>query len=91
MVQSVMNPDVLITSCVDVPDVRVIRVNHSFYISLEDDLMRLFGSEKSDGTYSIHWELENGEQIEHKMLIECNRKSTEEDRERTILVSVRIC
>ena len=41
-----MSPDVSTISCADVPDVREIRVNPSFYISLEDDLMRLFGSER---------------------------------------------
>ena len=50
-----MNPDVLITSCAVVPDVREIRVSPSSIISLEDDLMRLFGSEKSDEHVSTHW------------------------------------
>ena len=45
----------MITSCVDVPDVREIRVSPSSYISLEDDLMRLFGSEKLHETCSMHW------------------------------------
>ena len=38
-----------------------------FYISLEDDLMRLFGSEKLMGVFSALG-VEEGEQIEHKML-----------------------
>ncbi len=36
-----------------------------FYISLEDNLMRLFGSEKLMGLFSA---MPDGEQIEHKML-----------------------
>ena len=36
-----------------------------FYISLEDNLMRLFGSEKLMGLYSA---MPDGEQVEHKML-----------------------
>ena len=36
-VLSVMSPDVSTTSCVDVPDVREIRDESKFYISLEDD------------------------------------------------------
>ena len=63
-----MSPDVLITSCVDVPDVREIRVNPRFYISLEDDLMRLFGSERLMQVCSMPWVLPENEQIEHKML-----------------------
>ena len=38
-----------------------------FYISLEDDLMRLFGSEKLMGVFNTLG-VEDGEQIEHKML-----------------------
>ena len=38
-----------------------------FYISLEDDLMRLFGSEKLMGIFNTLG-VEDGEQIEHKML-----------------------
>ena len=38
-----------------------------FYISLEDDLMRLFGSERLMGIFSALG-VEEGEQIEHKML-----------------------
>ncbi|MCR4685686.1 MAG: SEC-C domain-containing protein, partial [Lachnospiraceae bacterium] len=38
-----------------------------FYISLEDDLMRLFGSEKMMGIFKSLG-VEEGEQIEHKML-----------------------
>ena len=38
-----------------------------FYLSLEDDLMRLFGSEKLMGVFNTLG-VEDGEQIEHKML-----------------------
>ena len=38
-----------------------------FYISLEDDLMRLFGSEKLMGVFNTLG-VEDGEQIQHKML-----------------------
>ncbi len=38
-----------------------------FYISLEDDLMRLFGSEKLMGIFNTLG-IEEGQQIEHKML-----------------------
>ncbi len=38
-----------------------------FYISLEDDLMRLFGSERWMGIFNTLG-VEDGEQIEHKML-----------------------
>ncbi|HIY54964.1 MAG TPA: preprotein translocase subunit SecA [Candidatus Dorea merdavium] len=38
-----------------------------FYISLEDDLMRLFGSERLMGIFNTLG-VEEGEQIEHKML-----------------------
>ena len=38
-----------------------------FYISLEDDLMRLFGSERLMGVFETLG-VEDGEQIEHKML-----------------------
>ncbi|MCR5419013.1 MAG: preprotein translocase subunit SecA [Lachnospiraceae bacterium] len=38
-----------------------------FYISLEDDLMRLFGSERMMGMFNALG-IEDGQQIEHKML-----------------------
>ena len=38
-----------------------------FYISLEDDLLRLFGSEKLMSVFNTLG-VEDGEQIEHKML-----------------------
>ena len=62
-----MNQDVLITSCVVVPDVRETRVNPVSIISLEDDLMRLFGSEKMMRVFQSLGVQEN-DQIEHKML-----------------------
>ena len=67
MAQSVMNPGGLITSCGDVPDVRATRESPDFYISLEDDLMRLFGSERLMNVFNALG-VEEGEQIEHKML-----------------------
>ncbi len=38
-----------------------------FYISLEDDLMRLFGSEKMMNVFNTMW-VEDGAELEHKML-----------------------
>ncbi len=61
-----------------------------FYISLEDDLMRLFGSERLMSMFNALGVPEN-EQIEHKMLSDAIRESTEEDREPTTTVSVRTC
>ena len=46
LVPSVMNPDVSTTSCADVPDVRATLADSRFYLSLEDDLMRLFGGDR---------------------------------------------
>ena len=60
-----------------------------FYISLEDDLMRLFGSEKLM-EYSIHWEWKT----ESRSSIRCCRMQSKKHRRRsrrTILESVRIC
>lgn len=51
----------------DVPVVRGDPGESRFYISLEDDLMRLFGSEKLMGVFKSLGVAEN-EQIEHKML-----------------------
>ena len=42
-----------------------------FYISLEDDLMRLFGSERLMNMFNALGVPEN-EQIEHKMLSKCD-------------------
>jgi preprotein translocase subunit SecA len=47
-----------------------------FYISLEDDLMRLFGSEKLMDVFSALG-VEEGEQIEHKMLSSAIEKAQE--------------
>ena len=45
-----------------------------FYISLEDDLMRLFGSEKLMGVFNALG-IEEGEEIEHKMLTDAIEKA----------------
>ena len=47
-----------------------------FYISLEDDLMRLFGSERLMNVFNTLG-VEDGEQIEHKMLSSAIEKSQE--------------
>ncbi len=47
-----------------------------FYISLEDDLMRLFGSEKLMGVFNTLG-VEEGEQIQHKMLSSSIEKAQE--------------
>ena len=47
-----------------------------FYISLEDDLMRLFGSERLMGIFNTLG-VEEGEQIEHKMLSNAIEKAQE--------------
>ena len=47
-----------------------------FYISLEDDLMRLFGSEKLMNVFNALG-VEDGEQIEHKMLTSAIEKAQE--------------
>ena len=47
-----------------------------FYISLEDDLMRLFGSEKLMSVFNTLG-VEDGEQIEHKMLSSAIEKAQE--------------
>ena len=47
-----------------------------FYISLEDDLMRLFGSEKLMNVFNTLG-VEDGEQIEHKMLSNAIEKAQE--------------
>ena len=46
----------------------------SFYISLEDDLMRLFGSEKIMSMFNALG-VQDGEQIEHKMLTSAIEKA----------------
>ena len=61
----------MITSCAVVPDVREIRVSPSSIISLEDDLMRLFGSEKLMDMFNALG-VPEGEQIQHKMLSICD-------------------
>ena len=49
-----------------------------FYISLEDDIMRLFGSERLMSVFNALGVPEN-EEIQHKSLSKSNRKSSEED------------
>ena len=44
--RSVTSPGVLTISCAAVPDARETLEESRFYISLEDDLMRLFGPER---------------------------------------------
>ena len=61
-----------------------------FYISLEDDLMRLFGSERLMKVFTSLGVAEN-EQIEHKMLSKRDREGTDEDRDSTTSVSVKTC
>ena len=60
-----------------------------FYISLEDDLMRLFGSERLMKVFTSLGVAEN-EQIEHKMLSNAIEKAQEKIRSLTTSVSVRI-
>ena len=48
-----------------------------FYISLEDDLLRLFGSERLMSVFNALG-VQEGEQIEHKMLLQCDRVCAEE-------------
>ena len=64
----------MITSCAVVPDVREIRVSPSSIISLEDDLMRLFGSEKLMDMFNALG-VPEGEQIQHKMLTSAIEKA----------------
>ena len=60
-----------------------------FYISLEDDLMRLFGSERLMNVFNALG-VEEGEQIEHKMLSSALKKHSRRLRAIT-LESVRTC
>ena len=62
-----MNPAVSIISCADVAGRQGDPGESRFYISLEDDLLRLFGSEKLMSVFNALG-VEDGEQIEHKML-----------------------
>ncbi len=57
-----------------------------FYISLEDDLMRLFGSERLMSAFNALGVPEN-EQIEHKMLTSAIEKAPDEDREQQLWYS----
>ena len=58
------------------PDVRGDPGESRFYISLEDDLMRLFGSERLMNMFNALGVPEN-EQIEHKMLSSAIEKAQE--------------
>ncbi len=49
-----------------------------FYISLEDDLMRLFGSERLISMFNTLG-IPEGQEIEHKSIDQCHRIRTEED------------
>ena len=61
-----------------------------FYISLEDDLMRLFGSERLMRYVQRTWCA--GRRADRAQdALKRHRESTEEDREQTTLVSVRTC
>ncbi len=59
-----------------------------FYLSLEDDLLRLFGSEKLMSVFNALG-VEDGEQIEHKMLSGAIEKAQRRSSS-TTMVSVRI-
>ena len=48
-----------------------------FYISLEDDLMRLFGSERLMKIFTSLGGVAENEQIEHKMLSNAIQKAQE--------------
>ena len=61
-----------------------------FYISLEDDLMRLFGSERLMSVFNALG-VEEGEQIQHKMLIQCDSRKHRRRSRVTTSESVRIC
>ena len=51
LVQNVMKAVVSIISFVDVQDVKETQVSQQFYLSLEDDLMKRFGSERLKGIF----------------------------------------
>ncbi len=60
-----------------------------FFISLEDDLMRLFGSERLMGVFNALG-VPEGEQIQHKMLTSAIEKAQEKKSRPTTLVFVKI-
>ena len=61
-----------------------------FYISLEDDLMRLFGSERLMSMFkAIGVARERADRAQDAF--QCNRESTDEDRRATTTVSVKTC
>ncbi len=59
-----MNPAASTTSCAAVPAVRAIRGRSKFFLSLEDDLMRIFGSDRLDSMLQ-RLGLQEGEAIIH--------------------------
>jgi preprotein translocase subunit SecA len=68
-------------SCVVVPVARVIPVLRNFYVSLEDDLMRMFGSERIAGLMD-KLGYKEGDVIQHSMItksIERAQKKVEEN------------
>ena len=62
-----MSPVVLITSYVDVLVVKETRVRSKFFLSLEDDLMRIFGSDRIKGIM-MKLGMKDDEPIEHAMI-----------------------
>ena len=72
-----MNLDVLIISLEDVLVVKEIQDVSRFYISLEDDLMRIFGSERIQGVVE-KLGLQDDEAIESKMVKWSYRKCSKE-------------
>ena len=67
------------TSCAAAPAARVTRASAEFYLSLEDDLMRIFGSERISGLME-RLGMEEGEVIEHKWLSKRDRERAEAGR-----------
>ena len=68
-------------SCADVQEGRVIRVSSQFFVSLEDDLMRMFGSERI-ASLMDRMGYKEGEVIQHSMIsksIERAQKKVEEN------------
>lgn len=54
-----------------------------FYLSLEDDLMRLFGSERVMSLYDT-LKIPEGEEIQHKTISNFVEKAPEEDRKQQL-------
>jgi preprotein translocase subunit SecA len=64
---SAMKAGASTTSCGDGPAGRATRVLPGFYLSLEDDLLRIFGGERISSIMS-RLGMEEGEPIEHRMI-----------------------